>query len=101
MPKGRQDLLRPVDLMETHSSVIPSRFDAVPGHATEAIFHPAVTYNFWGRVQGMDYPSLSPAEQESFQAHFLRELTSLKNWCAQHQWFPSSSVSDLRVFVSD
>ncbi len=71
------------------------------GRALESFADPVVTYNFWGRVQGLDYPSLSPDEEVAFKAHFARELTSLKVWCGRHRWLPSVSVTDLKVFVSD
>jgi hypothetical protein len=62
---------------------------------------PIVTFNFWGRVMGTDYPSLSPAQQDDFKTHFAGELASLKTWWAQEQWSPSLPPADLKIFVSD
>jgi hypothetical protein len=88
-------------LVATHSSETSFRSDAAPDPAAETVILPNVTYNFWGRVQGMDYPSLSPAQQEAFRAHFSGELAGLTSWCQRQHWLPSMSVTELRVFVSD
>src|ERR1700704_4861561 len=103
MTKGRHDLLRSVSVTQGRSLAQPSRTDARPDPALahDAFDDPDVTYNLWGRVQGTDYPSPSPVQQDEFTAHFARELASLKKWCAREQWLPSLPASGLRVFVSD
>jgi hypothetical protein len=64
------------------------------GDAASAIFH------LDGYVEGITYPSLSPAQQDSFKADFFRELASLQKWCRQESW-PPSPPADLQIFVSD
>jgi hypothetical protein len=61
---------------------------------------PLVTFNFEGSVEGISYPSLSPAQQERFQADFSRELTSIIAWAREQQWLPALPP-ELQIFVSD
>src|SRR5262245_19522414 len=44
------------------------------------------SFNFDGTVEGVPYPSLSPAQQDGFKADFLRELASIKTWAGTQQW---------------
>src|SRR5262245_11984728 len=46
----------------------------------------AAIFNFDGTVEGVSYPSLSPAQQDVFKADFLRELASIKTWAREQQW---------------
>jgi hypothetical protein len=73
-----------------HSSAPAREFD----DATPTTFH------FDGYVDGVAYPSLSPAQQDAFKADFFREVTSLEAWCRQVNWLPNSRPK-LQVFVSD
>ena len=72
MAKGRHELLRSDPVTHARPAAMAARSDAPPDRAlaAAAFDDPVVTYNFWGRVQGMDYPSLSPAQQNAFKAHF-------------------------------
>jgi hypothetical protein len=58
------------------------------------------TFHFDGQIEGMPYPSLSPAQQDRFKAEFFREAASVKNWAQQENWSPSLPT-DLQIFVSD
>jgi hypothetical protein len=58
------------------------------------------TFHFEGYVDGVAYPSLSPAQQDTFKANFVREVSSLRTWCRQENWLPSPPA-DLQIFVSD
>jgi hypothetical protein len=103
MAKGRHELLRSDPVTHAHPAAMAARSGAPPDRAlaAAAFDDPAVTYNFWGRVQGMDYPSLSPVQQNAFKAHLERELASLNSWCMRQRWLPSQPVADLKIFVSD
>jgi hypothetical protein len=59
-----------------------------------------VAFNFDGKVDGLPYPSLSPADQQHFKAEFFGELASLRAWSSRHGWQPGEPA-DLQVFVSD
>jgi hypothetical protein len=59
-----------------------------------------VSFDFAGVVEGLPYPSLSPAQQERFKADFLREVASIRQWARQQQW-PPLPVRELQVLVSD
>jgi hypothetical protein len=59
-----------------------------------------ITFHFDGYVEGIPYPSLSPAQQSTFKADFFREVASLQTWCRQENWLPSPPA-DLQIFVSD
>jgi hypothetical protein len=61
---------------------------------------PIAIFHFDGFVEGVAYPSLSPAQQDSFKADFFREVASLKAWSRQESWLPSPPV-DLQIYVSD
>jgi hypothetical protein len=69
--------------------------------AARGLADPAATFNFSGRVLGIDYPSLSPAQQEAFRADFARESRVLRGWCARQQYLPTTLPTELRIFVSD
>jgi hypothetical protein len=58
------------------------------------------TFDFDGEVEGLPYPSLSPAQQDTFKADFRREVASLKQWSRREDWLPDDSA-DLQIFVSD
>jgi hypothetical protein len=58
------------------------------------------TFHFDGFVDGVAYPSLSPAQQDTFKADFFREVASLNNWSRQENWPPYPPAS-LQIFVSD
>jgi hypothetical protein len=60
----------------------------------------AVTFHFEGKVDGVAYPSLSPAEQDAFIAAFGKDLNRLRLWCAAEGWLPDAFPA-LQVFVSD
>jgi hypothetical protein len=66
-----------------------------------SFINPATAFSFLGRVQGIDYPSLSPAQQHQFRADVHAELDILKNWCALKDWVPMAFPAELRIFVSD
>ncbi len=58
------------------------------------------TFNFDGFVDGVAYPSLSPAQQESFKSDLRREIAAIATWAHEAGW-PSPPAIDLQVFVSD
>jgi hypothetical protein len=58
------------------------------------------TFHFDAQVDGLPYPSLSPAQQAAFKADFWREAASLKQWSRRENWLPAPSVN-LQIFVSD
>jgi hypothetical protein len=58
------------------------------------------TFHFDGFVDGVAYPSLSPAQQDIFKADFFREVASLNNWAHREGWLPSPPA-DFQIFVSD
>jgi hypothetical protein len=58
------------------------------------------TFHFDGYVEGIAYPSLSPAQQDAFKADFFREAASLKTWARRESW-PLSPPTDFQIFVSD
>src|SRR5262249_38064596 len=68
---------------------------AAPGFGAET-----PTFHFDGPVDGVSYPSLSPAPQETFKAEFFKEIASLKSWARQQDWSPSVPPA-LQIFVSD
>jgi len=68
---------------------------AAPGFGAET-----ATFHFDGQVDGVAYPSLSPAQQETFKAEFFKEIASLKSWARQQDWSPSVPPA-LQIFVSD
>jgi hypothetical protein len=61
---------------------------------------PIATFHFDGLVEGVAYPSLSPAQQDSFKADFFREVASLKAWSRRESWLPSPPT-ELQIYVSD
>jgi hypothetical protein len=61
---------------------------------------PIATFHFDGLVEGVAYPSLSPAQQESFKANFFREVASLNAWSRRESWLPSPPT-ELQIYVSD
>jgi hypothetical protein len=75
---------------------IPIRSDATAMRHTDA----AATFYFDGQVDGVPYPTLSPAQQAAFKADFCREVTSLKQWALGENWLPAP-CADLQIFVSD
>jgi hypothetical protein len=85
-------------------STIPVRSAAASGRsgtpAVRDLGGAVATFHFDGQVEGMAYPSLSSAQQESFMADFCREAASLMLWSRQENW-PPSPAADLQVFVSD
>jgi hypothetical protein len=100
MAKRGHEFLRSVAPSNARSSGASSEPAA---HSTEfqGFGDPDTIFNFWGRVQGIDYSSLSPAQQDAFTANFARNLGLLKTWCVQEQWPPDVPPSDLKIFVSD
>jgi hypothetical protein len=73
---------------------------AVPIATASGFGDEIATFHFDGQVEGMAYPSLSPAQQDSFKADFFREVASLMKWAHQENWSPSPPT-DLQIFVSD
>jgi hypothetical protein len=61
---------------------------------------PIAIFHFDGFVEGVAYPSLSPAQQDSFKADFFREVASLKAWSRRENWLPSTPT-ELQIYVSD
>jgi hypothetical protein len=57
-------------------------------------------FHFDGSVEGVAYPSLSPAQQDAFVTGFCRDLDRLRGWCADERWFPDA-FPVMQVFVSD
>jgi hypothetical protein len=100
MAKRGHEFLRSVAPSNARSSGASSEPAA---HSTEfqGFGDPGTIFNFWGRVQGVDYSSLSPAQQDAFTADFARNLGLLKTWCVQEQWPPDVPPSNLKIFVSD
>jgi hypothetical protein len=79
---------------------------ALPGRSIDSaafreLAGPPATFNFSGRVLGVEYPSLSPAQQESLSADFAQESRALIDWCAREHWLPTTLPTELRIFVSD
>jgi hypothetical protein len=60
----------------------------------------AATFHFEGKVEGVAYPSLSPAQQDQLVADFCNEIDRLRAWCAAEGWLPDAFPA-LQVFVSD
>jgi len=81
----------------THSGASEA-ISAVRVRSTEAAI--LATFNFDDKVAGVAYLSLSPAQQETFKAHFWNELANLTKWSAQEHWFPPAP-RDLEIVVSD
>jgi hypothetical protein len=73
----------------SHSAVIARDFE-----------DPTATFYFDGQVEGVAYPSLSPAQQDNFKADFFREAASLRTWSCRESWSPSPPT-ELQIFVSD
>jgi hypothetical protein len=57
-------------------------------------------FHFDGRVEGVSYPSLSPAQQDAFVAVLRAELDRLRAWCAEERWVPDACPA-LQIWVSD
>jgi hypothetical protein len=57
-------------------------------------------FHFDGHVDGVAYPSMSPAQQAGFKADFFREIASLKKWSLQQDWLPPPPAG-FQVFLSD
>jgi hypothetical protein len=68
--------------------------------AIEKGFGGLATFNFDDKVDEVAYPSLSPAQQQDFKAHFCGEVLNLTKWSAQEGWTPSC-FPPLQIFVSD
>jgi hypothetical protein len=100
MAKRGHEFLRSVAPNNTRSSGASSE---PAGHsiALQSFGDPATIFNFWGRVQGIDYSSLSRAQQDAFETDFARNLGLLKSWCVQEQWPPAVMPANLKIFVSD
>ncbi len=103
MAKHRPELLRSVPRVGTPLAAAASCSDAqdTPVVAAQSFRDPTATFNFWGRVQGIEYPALSPDQQNEFRAAFADNLARLKRWCIKAQWPPSLCPAELRIFVSD
>ena len=100
MAKRGHEFLRSVAPSNARSSGALSEPDA-HSIAFQNFSDPPTIFNFWGRVQGIDYSSLSPAQQDVFKTDFARNLGLLKSWCVQEQWPPAVLPADLKIFVSD
>jgi hypothetical protein len=90
--------------VERSVSAIPTRSD-VPATwhdvgATDDLVDVTATFHFDGQVDGLPYPSLSPAQQAVFKEDFYREAASLMQWARRENWLPAR-CADLQVFVSD
>ncbi len=102
MAKGRNELLRSIPgagaALPATSHSGANEFASV---ASESFGNPTLTFNFWGRVQGLEYPSLSPEQQDEFRESFADDLARLKRWCIEAEWLPSHPPDELKIFVSD
>jgi hypothetical protein len=78
----------------------PTDEHPVPIAAVRDISDTSATFHFDGFVEGVPYPSLSPAQQDSFKADFFREVASIKTWSLREHWLPPPPT-DLQIFVSD
>ena len=80
----------------------PAQADEHPAPIAAArdVSDTSATFHFDGIVEGVPYPSLSPAQQDSFKADFFRELASVEAWSLREHWLPLPTT-DLQVFVSD
>ena len=80
----------------------PAQADEHPAPIAAArdVSDTSATFHFDGIVEGVPYPSLSPAQQDSFKADFFRELASVEAWSLREHWLPLPPT-DLQVFVSD
>jgi hypothetical protein len=78
-----------------------SRPDASRPHEISSGFDGEATYHFEGRVEGLSFPSLSPAQQAQFKADFGREIARLNAWAIENNWLPAPPAPHLRIFVSD
>jgi len=96
MVSAGRDAFASVSTIHTRAAA-PSGRAAAPHVRT--VGDATATFHFVGQVEGMAYPSLSPAQQETFMAEFCREAASILQWSRQENW-PSPPV-DLQVFVSD
>ena len=102
MAKGRHELLRSIPgagaALPATSHSGANEFVSV---AHQSFSDPTLTFNFWGRVQGLEYPSLSPEQQDEFKATVAHDLACLKRWCIEAEWLPSQAPDELKIFVSD
>jgi hypothetical protein len=81
-------------------STIHARMTAASDHFVPDFSDTNVTFHFDGCVDGVAYPSLSPAQQDTFKTDFFKEVASLKTWARREGWLPSPPA-DFQIFVSD
>ena len=97
-----REALSPVSAIRLHPAAAPAQADEhpVPIPAARDISDTNATFHFDGFVEGVPYPSLSPAQQDSFKADFFREVASIRAWSLREPWLPPPPT-ELQVFVSD
>src|SRR5215467_14131997 len=77
MVSAGRDAFASVSTIHTRAAA-PSGRAAAPHVRT--VGDATATFHFVGQVEGMAYPSLSPAQQETFMAEFCREAASILQW---------------------
>jgi hypothetical protein len=98
-----REALASVSTIRAHSAAAASvgrDVQPVPIATVRGFGAETATFHFDGQVDGVAYPSLSPAQQDRFKVEFLREVGSLRTWAQQEHWSPSLPT-DLQIFVSD